>query len=114
MNVGSILAAAVMLSLSTGATLAQTPKVPPSVKDYPEVADTSFTEANGNHVLQLALVIPAERKAVWDRFATAEGYQAWATPMAKIDFGVGGLIEASYDRHARPGEADHIRHRIRV
>src|SRR4051794_30500062 len=116
MNVGSILAAAVMLSLSTGATLAQTPEAPPkptpSVKDYPEVADTSFTEANGNHVLQLALVIPAERKAVWARFATAEGYKAWATPMAKIDFGVGGLIEASYDSHARPGDADNIRNRI--
>ena len=106
MRVGSILAGAAALALLAGGAFAQ------STKDYPEVADTSFTEANGNHVLQLALVIPAGRKAVWDRFATAEGYKAWATPMAKIDFGIGGLIEASYDAKARLGDADNIRNRI--
>ena len=57
-------------------------------------------------------MIPAPRKAVWDRFATAEGYKAWATPMAKIDFGLNGLIEASYDFKAKLGDADNIRNRI--
>jgi len=115
MRMRSILAGAAAPILLAGTLLAgaaQAQKPPPSPKDYPEVADTSFTEANGNHVLQLALVIPAPRKAVWDRFATAEGYKAWATPMAKIDFGVGGLIEASYDAKARVGDADNIRNRI--
>ena len=106
MTVGRILAGAAALALLAADAHAQ------SVKDYPEVADTSFTEAGGNHVLQLALVIPAERKAVWDRFSTTEGYKAWATPMAKIDFGVGGLIEASYDSHAKLGDPDNIRNRI--
>ena len=106
MKVGRILAGAAALALLAGVANAQ------SVKDYPEVADTSFTEAGGNPVLQLALVIPAGRKAVWDRFTTAEGYKAWATPMAKIDFGIGGLIEASYDSKARLGDADNIRNRI--
>ena len=91
MKAGRILAGAAALALLAGGAWAQ------SVKDYPEVADGSFTEANGNHVLKLSLVIPADRKAVWARFTTTEGYKAWATPMAKVDFGLNGLIEASYD-----------------
>jgi len=106
MKVGRILAGAAALALLAGGAWAQ------SVKDYPEVADGSFTEANGNHVLKLSLVIPAERKAVWARFTTTEGYKAWATPMAKVDFGLNGLIEASYDAKAKLGDADNIRNRI--
>jgi hypothetical protein len=63
-------------------------------------------------VLQLALTIPAARRDVWARFTTAEGYKAWATPMAKIDFGIGGMIEASYDSRAKLGDPDNIRNRI--
>ena len=106
MNLGRILAGAAALALLAGGAWAQ------SVKDYPEVADGSFTEANGSKVLKLSLVIPAERKAVWARFTTTEGYKAWATPMAKVDFGLNGLIEASYDAKAKLGDADNIRNRI--
>jgi hypothetical protein len=106
MKAGRILAGAAALALLAGGAWAQ------SVKDYPEVADGSFTEANGNHVLKLSLVIPADRKAVWARFTTTEGYKAWATPMAKVDFGLNGLIEASYDSHAKLGDTDNIRNRI--
>lgn len=106
MKAGRMLAGAAALALLAGGAWAQ------SVKDYPEVADGSFTEANGNHVLKLSLVIPADRKAVWARFTTTEGYKAWATPMAKVDFGLNGLIEASYDAKAKLGDADNIRNRI--
>lgn len=106
MKAGRILAGAAALALLAGGAWAQ------SVKDYPEVADGSFTETNGNHVLKLSLVIPADRKAVWARFTTTEGYKAWATPMAKVDFGLNGLIEASYDSHAKLGDTDNIRNRI--
>ena len=106
MKAGRILAGAAALAVLAGGAWAQ------SVKDYPEVADGSFTEANGNHVLKLSLVIPADRKAVWARFTTTEGYKAWATPMAKVDFGLNGLIEASYDSHAKLGDTDNIRNRI--
>jgi uncharacterized protein YndB with AHSA1/START domain len=106
MRFRTILAGAAALALSAGAALAQSPK------DFPEVADTSFTEAGGAKVLQLSLTIPAARKDVWARFTTADGYRAWATPMAKIDFGLNGLIEASYDSKAKVGDADNIRNRI--
>ena len=102
-------------SLLTGAmalTLLVCPAQAQSSKDFPEVADTSFTEANGDQVLQLSLVVPAARKDVWARFTTVEGYRAWATPFAKIDFGVGGMIEASYDFKAKAGDPDNIRNRI--
>src|SRR3954454_16315586 len=111
MRAGSILAAAAVLSLSAGAAFAQAPKVP-SAKDYPEVTDASFSEADGSRVLKLSLLIPAERKAVWARFTTTDGYKAWATPMAKVDFRLNGLIEASYDAKAKLGDADNIRNRI--
>ena len=102
----TILAGAAALALLATAADAQSPK------DFPEVSDTSFREVDGSNVLRLSLVIPAPREAVWRRFSTAEGYKAWATPVAKIDFGIGGLIEASYDSHAKIGDADNVRNRI--
>jgi hypothetical protein len=101
-----VLGGAAALALLTGTAQAQSPK------DFPEVADGSFAEAGGSKVLNLSLVIPADRKAVWSRFTTTEGYKAWATPMAKVDFGLNGLIEASYDAKAKLGDADNIRNRI--
>jgi Activator of Hsp90 ATPase homolog 1-like protein len=106
MSVGRFLAGAAALTLLAGSASAR------STSDFPEVMDGSFTEADGSKVLRLSLVVPAERTAVWARFTTTEGYTAWATPMAKVDFGLNGLIEASYDANAKAGDADNIRNRI--
>jgi uncharacterized protein YndB with AHSA1/START domain len=108
MTARTLLAAAAALALAASAHAQKAP----SIKDFPEVTDTSFKEANGNSVLQISLVIPAPRGAVWDQVTTTEGYLRWATPMAKIDFGVGGMIEASYDAKAKLGDPDNIRNRI--
>ncbi|MET0274278.1 MAG: SRPBCC domain-containing protein [Phenylobacterium sp.] len=108
MKVGSLLAGAAALALLAGAARAQ------SIKDFPEVADTSFVQVNGEKVLQIALTIPAPRKAVWDRFTTTEGYKAWAVPVAKIEPGLGGVIEGSYDIKAKIGDANNIRNQIVV
>jgi uncharacterized protein YndB with AHSA1/START domain len=110
-NAATLLTAATALMLSTTATLAQTPRAP-SIKDFPEVTDTSFKEPNGDSVLQIAVTIPAPRQKVWEQLTTSEGYVRWATPVAKIDFGVGGMIEASYDASAKIGDPDNIRNRI--
>jgi hypothetical protein len=106
MKLRSMLAGAAALALLAGVAHAQT------AKDFPEVTDASFAEAGGSKVLKLSLTIPAGRKAVWDRFTTTEGYRAWATPVAKIDFGLNGLIEGSYDANARIGDPDNVRNRI--
>lgn len=108
MKVGRILASAAALALLAGAAQAQ------SVKDFPDVVDSSFVQANGNKVLRIALTIPAARKAVWDRFTTTEGYKAWATPVAEVKPGVGGMIEGSYDFNAKVGDPDNIKNQIVV
>ena len=106
--VGRILAGSAVLALSAGAAAAQ------SIKDYPEVADTSFVQANGHKVLRIALDVPAPRKAVWERFTTTEGYRAWAVPVALVDGRLGGMIEGSYDFTAKVGDPDTIRNQIVV
>lgn len=105
-TVGRIVAGAAAGALIAGPAAAQ------SVKDFPDVADTSFVQANGHKVLRIALDVPAPRKAVWERFTTTEGYRAWATPVAQVDGRLGGMIEGSYDFKARIGDADNIRNQI--
>jgi uncharacterized protein YndB with AHSA1/START domain len=108
MKLGILLAGATALALVAGAASAQ------SVKDFPDVVDSSFVQANGNKVLKIALEVPAPRKAVWDRFTTTDGYKTWAVPVAKVDAGLGGVIEGSYDSKAKVGDADNIRNQIVV
>lgn len=101
-----IAAAVAALTLAAGAAQAQ------SVKDFADVTDTSFAQANGHKVLRIAIDVPAPRKAVWDRFTTTEGYRAWAVPIAQVDGRLGGVIEGSYDFKAKVGDADNIRNQI--
>ena len=106
MKLRTILAGAAALALLASGAYAQ------SMKDYPEVVDTSFVQPDGSKVLQIALLIPAERRQVWARFTTTEGYRAWAVPVAKVDFRLGGLIEGSYDYKARIGDPNNIQNKI--
>jgi len=106
MKTGAILAGAAALALLAGGADAQ------SIKDYPEVADQSFVQADGGKVLKIALVVPAPRQAVWDRFTTTDGYRAWATPVAHVTGGPGGVIEGSYNPAAKIGDPDNIRNQI--
>lgn len=107
MRLGLALASAAAL-----ASVAWSAAAAPSIKDYPEVHDASFVEPNGQKVLRISLVVPAERQKVWERFTTTEGYKAWAVPVAKIDFGLGGVIEGSYDANAKIGDPDNIKNKI--
>jgi uncharacterized protein YndB with AHSA1/START domain len=84
----------------------------PSWRDYPGVSNTSFVEPNGDRAIQLSITVPASPQAVFDAFATADGFKAWAVPMAKIDLRVGGMIEASYNPDAKLGDPDNIKNRI--
>lgn len=106
MKAGAVLAGAAALAIMAGGAQAQ------SIKEFPEVTDMSFVQTNGSKVLKIALTVPVERQQVWERFATSEGYRAWATPLAKVDGGVGGMIESSYDFNAKVGDANNIRNQI--
>jgi uncharacterized protein YndB with AHSA1/START domain len=106
MGFRTMLSGAAALALMAGGAQAQ------SIKDYPEVVDSSSVEPDGGKVLQLAVVIPVERSRVWRQFTTTEGYKAWAVPVGAVDFRLGGVIEGSYDYHARLGDPNNIKNKI--
>lgn len=80
--------------------------------DFRDVTNTSFTEPDGDRSLQLSVDVPAAAKDVFAAFTTSDGFASWAVPVAKIDFRVGGMIEASYDPRAKFGDANNIKNAI--
>jgi uncharacterized protein YndB with AHSA1/START domain len=104
------LAGAAALSLSVAQ--AAEPAKFPDWRQYRDVTNSSFVEADGDRVLQLSIVVAASPAQVWDAFTTAEGYRAWVAPVSAVDLRIGGDIEASYDLAAKIGGPDNIRNRI--
>jgi uncharacterized protein YndB with AHSA1/START domain len=84
----------------------------PSWRDFKDVTNTSFVEPDGDRSIQLSVDVPAPGRDVFAAFSTSEGFASWAVPVAKIDFRVGGMIEASYDSHAKLGDPDNIKNAI--
>jgi len=95
------LLAALLLALSAPALAAEPPR-------FPAVADTSFTEPDGDRVMQLSVEVPASRAAVWGAWTTREGWESFAVRHARVDFRVGGVIETSYAAEFTPGAAGNI------
>jgi uncharacterized protein YndB with AHSA1/START domain len=84
----------------------------PSWRDFPGVTNSSFVEPSGDRSLQLAMDIPASQQAVFDVFTTSEGFRSWVAPVARVDFRIGGEIEANYDPAAKIGQPGNIRNQI--
>ena len=78
----------------------------------PSVRDTSHLAPDGSRVLEQSLEIAAPVRAVWNAFATTEGWRAWGAPVANVDLRVGGVIESSYDPAVALGSGATIRNRI--
>src|SRR5665213_3819537 len=78
----------------------------------PHVKDSSFTEPNGDRVLQESIVVDAPAAAVWKAFTDEATIKAWNAPLAHIDLRNGGTIEESDDPKAAPGGPQTVRHRI--
>lgn len=83
---------------------------PPS--EFPNVTDSSFTEANGDRTIQLAVTIAAPPAKVFAAFSSPKGWTTWAAPFATGEARVGGIIETSYDPAARQGDAGNIQNQI--
>ncbi|MDQ0466558.1 uncharacterized protein YndB with AHSA1/START domain [Caulobacter ginsengisoli] len=83
-----------------------------SWRDFAGVSNTAYVEPNGDRAIQLSIDVPAPPQAVFDAFATAEGFKSWAVPFAQIDLRVGGMIESSYNPAAKPGDRDNIKNQI--
>lgn len=76
------------------------------------VADSSYVLAGGERVLQQSVEIAAPVARVWEAFATTEGYRSWVAPAAKVDFRLGGMMEAIYGPGAKLGDPGTIRNAI--
>jgi uncharacterized protein YndB with AHSA1/START domain len=81
-------------------------------KDFPTVDDTSYTEPNGDRVIQLSIIAPASTNDVWRAITTAEGWKSFAVSFANMEFKVGGIIETSYNPKATAGNPDNIKNEI--
>ena len=79
-----------------------------------QVKDTSHRDAEGHRVQQLETVIEAPVTKVWEAFTTDAGFTSWATPMAHVTPGNGGMIEASYLPTSKIGDPENIRNRMVV
>ena len=77
-----------------------------------EVGNTSFTEPNGDRVLQLSIEIAAAPGRVWKGFVDEETLRRWNAPVVHVDLRNGGEIEESYDPKAKLGGGQTIHHRI--
>jgi uncharacterized protein YndB with AHSA1/START domain len=84
----------------------------PSWRDFKDISNTSFTEPDGDRSLQLSVDVPAPAHDVFAAFSTSEGFSSWAVPVGKVDFRVGGMIEASYDAQAKLGDSNNIKNAI--
>lgn len=74
---------------------------------------SGIVETNDDiEILQQQVIIDASISDVWDAFTTSEGYAAWASPFAHIEFGVEGFIESSYELDGELGRDGNIRLRI--
>lgn len=79
---------------------------------YPNVTDSSTPTAESDRVMRLSVEVPAPVEKVWERWTTAEGWRAFATPHAVVDFRVDGVIESSYGAEFTPGAPGNIKNRI--
>jgi uncharacterized protein YndB with AHSA1/START domain len=93
--------------LASGSALAQAAAAQPS-----PVETTLPREADGLVTLHQSLVVAAPASRVWAALSTSEGWRQWAAPFALVDFRLGGVIESSYQRDARPGAPENIRNQI--
>ena len=76
------------------------------------VKDTSYREANGQRVQQVAVVVPVAPAKVWDAFMTDAGFMGWAAPVAHITPGNDGMMEATYNPAGKIGDPENIRNQI--
>src|SRR5271169_4823452 len=81
-------------------------------RDFNAVSNTSFTEPSGDRSIQLSIAVPASSHDAYAAFTTSEGFASWAVPIAKVEFRIGGCIEASYDPSAKPGDPGNIKNQI--
>jgi uncharacterized protein YndB with AHSA1/START domain len=101
-----------MKRLIVGLVLALAASAAQAEGKYPDVRDSSVVDAAGVRVLQQSIDLKAPAKAVWDAFTDAATVRRWSAALAVIDLKTGGTMEESYNKGAKVGDAENIRHEI--
>lgn len=78
------------------------------------IADTSYQLDDGQRVLRHEVIVPVTLEQAYQAFSTADGWRTWAVPFAVMtpSFGVGAVLETSYNPAAKPGDMKNIKNRI--
>ncbi|HLK23847.1 MAG TPA: SRPBCC domain-containing protein [Caulobacteraceae bacterium] len=74
--------------------------------------DSSFTEPNGDRVLQESIEVASPPACLWRAWTDEAAIKASGLAMAHVDLRNGGVIEEGFSAAAAPGSAQVIRHRI--
>jgi uncharacterized protein YndB with AHSA1/START domain len=75
-----------------------------------QVATRIVAETDGSRTLVHETMVAAPAPTVWAAISTAEGWRSWAVPIAWMP--EPDVIETSYARDAKPGDATTIRQHI--
>ena len=101
------------LTLCLYAALALAPMTLPARAAAPEpVVTVESRAADGTRFYKDSLVIRAPAKVLWSGLTDPVQYRRWAAPVSRVDFRLGGEIEASYDPKGHLGDPDNIRNAI--
>lgn len=73
------------------------------------IRDTSFTAADGTRAIQFSAWLAASPADVYRTISTPEGWKTWAVPAAFGEVKLNGVLETSYNKDAKPGDATNIK-----
>lgn len=66
-----------------------------------QVKSTVDTSKTGELFLIQEIEISSPLEKVWEAYTTKNGWENWATAIAKVDFRLGGSIKTNYDPNAK-------------
>jgi len=75
----------------------------------PQIHQVKGVAADGTRYYEDSIVIDAPAHRLWIAFTDTEAYRKWATPVAAVDFRIGGVIEAAYDPKGHLGDPQNIK-----
>ncbi len=73
-------------------------------KERSAVGSRVIKTAAGERILVQDVVVRAPVAKAWKAYTTAEGFTAWAAPVAEVDLRVGGTIRTHYGKGAKIGD----------
>lgn len=71
-------------------------------EDHPILSRVEKTKTGYTLIQEVYVRAPIDK--VWAAYVTADGWTAWASPVAAVDLKPGGTIRTHYDRHAKIGD----------